>query len=264
METFAGKVAVITGGASGIGLGLARSLMREGAHVVLADIDEAALANALAELPGALGVVTNVADEASVMHLADEALGGFGGVDLVCANAGVTGPTGPRLWEVTRPEWDAVIGVNLVGVINTLCAFVPILVERGEGHVLITSSMAGLTRASVLPAYWATKHAIVALAETLQSQLADAAPAVGVSVLTPGGVRTNLGGSRTDADDASKGVPGRSDRIIEPDECAAITLDAIRAGRFYVVTHPEGVTRVQNRVDSILGDFADAARRLGS
>lgn len=244
-------------------MGLARGLTREGAHVVIADIDEAALADARAELPGVLAVVTDVADEASVNHLADEALGGFGGVDLICANAGITGPTGRHLWEVTRAEWDAVIGVNLVGVINTLRAFVPLLVERGEGHVLITSSMAGLTRASVLPAYWATKHAIVALAETLHAQLAEAAPGVAVSVLTPGGVRTNLGGSRTDADDPSKGVPGRSDRIIEPDECATITLDAIRAGRFYVVTHPEGVTRVQARFDSIMAGFAAAASAGG-
>ena len=262
MESFDGKVAVITGGASGIGLSLARLLGREGAHVVIGDVDETELTRVGTELPGAVTAVTDVADAGSVDALARTAIDAFGGVDLICANAGITGPTGRRLWEVSRPEWDRVIGVNFVGVVNAVHTFVPLLLERPEGHVLITASMAALTRASVLPCYWTTKHAVVALAETLEAQFAAEAPTLGVSVLTPGGVRTNLGRSRTDDDDAHGGVPGRSDRMIEADECAEITLDTIRRGGFYVVTHPEGIVRVESRFAAIDDAFADAATRI--
>ncbi|MET0147041.1 MAG: SDR family NAD(P)-dependent oxidoreductase [Ilumatobacteraceae bacterium] len=262
MDSFDGKVAVITGGASGIGLALARSFTREGAHVVIGDVDAAALTAVGSELPDAVTALVDVADAVSVEALGRTALDAFGGVDIICANAGITGPTGRRLWEVTRPEWDNVIGVNLIGVINAVHTFVPLLLERPEGHVLITASMAGLTRASVLPCYWATKHALVAIGESLQTQFEEEAPTLGVSVLTPGGVRTNLGQSRTDADDAQTGVPGRSDRVIEADECADITLDTIRRGGLYVITHPEGIIRVESRFAVINDAFADAAARI--
>src|ERR1700722_364014 len=189
-----GRVAVVTGAASGIGLGLAGRFAAEGMHVVLADVEEPALAKAAAELAGAgasvLPVVTDVSDRAAVDALRDAALSAFGAVHVVCNNAGVGGPHGP-LWECPPGEWDWVLGMNLEGVMNGVRTFMPVLLEQDAGHLVNTSSIFGVF-AGILGPYGVSKHAVAALTETLHFNLRSLGVThVGVSVLCPGAVRTN-------------------------------------------------------------------------
>ena len=193
-----GRVAVVTGAASGIGLGLAERFAAEGMHVVMADVEEPALAKAAAELAGAgasvLPVVTDVSDRAAVDALRDAALSAFGAVHVVCNNAGVGGPHGP-LWECPPGEWDWVLGVNLEGVMNGVRTFMPVLLEQDAGHLVNTSSIFGVFAGTLGP-YGVSKHAVAALTETLHFNLRSLGVThVGVSVLCPGAVRTNFGTS---------------------------------------------------------------------
>lgn len=167
-----GKVAVVTGGASGIGLALGTACAVEGMRVVLADIEAGALEQAAASLPAGAeveAVVCDVSDAAQVDALRDRALERFGAVHLVANNAGVSagGPT----WEHTLEDWEWVLGVNLWGVIHGVRTFTPLLIEQGEGHIVNTASMAGLISAPYMAAYTVSKHAVVALSETLFSDL---------------------------------------------------------------------------------------------
>jgi NAD(P)-dependent dehydrogenase (short-subunit alcohol dehydrogenase family) len=193
-----GRVAVVTGAASGIGLGLAQRLAADGLRVVLADVEEPALAAAAGALASTgadvLPVVTDVSDLAAVEALRDTALDAYGAVHLLCNNAGVGGPHGP-IWECPPGEWDWVLGVNLGGVINGLRAFMPVLLAQEAAHVLNTSSIFGVFAGALGP-YGISKHAVTALTETLYFNLqALGATHVGVSVLCPGAVRTNFGTS---------------------------------------------------------------------
>ena len=198
-----GRVAVVTGAASGIGLGLAERFAAEGMHVVMADVEEPALAKAAAALTdiakakggaSVLPVVTDVADRAAVDALRDAALSAFGAVHVVCNNAGVGGPHGP-LWECPPGEWDWVLGVNLDGVMNGVRAFMPVLLEQDAGHLVNTSSIFGVFAGTLGP-YGVSKHAVTALTETLHFNLRSLGVThVGVSVLCPGAVRTNFGTS---------------------------------------------------------------------
>src|SRR6201996_7487545 len=191
-----GRVAVVTGAASGIGQGLSGRFAAEGMHVVMADVEEPALSKAAAELAEAgasvLPVVTDVANRAAVEALRDAALSAFGAVHVVCNNAGVGGPHGP-LWECPPGEWDWVLGVNLGGVMNGVRAFMPVLLEQDAGHLVNTSSIFGVF-AGILGPYGVSKHAVAALSETLHFNLKSIGVThVGVSVLCPGAVRTNFG-----------------------------------------------------------------------
>src|ERR1700733_2921273 len=194
MENLRDKVAVITGGASGIGKAVAVRTAAEGMKLVLADIEEPALeatASALtAEGADVLAVVTDVSDASSVQALRDRALQHFGAVHLVHNNAGV-GVGGP-IWEVTEEEWRWILGVNLWGVVHGISAFVPVLLEQGEGHVVNTASIAGLSSTPGLGPYTATKHAVVAISESLFKDLRAAGAPIGVSVLCPGFVQTGI------------------------------------------------------------------------
>src|SRR5215472_7767421 len=192
MELTAGKVAVVTGAASGIGLALAERFARAGLDVVMADVEQPALQAASEKIAGlgakTLAVPTDVSDEAAVNALAAAAVDRFGAVHVVCNNAGVS-PVGDP-WSGPISAWKWVLGVNLWGVIHGIRAFLPVLAAQGEGHIVNTASMAGLIPG--LPIYDASKHAVVAISEDLYQAMKLAGLPVGVSVLCPGRVRTGL------------------------------------------------------------------------
>jgi NAD(P)-dependent dehydrogenase (short-subunit alcohol dehydrogenase family) len=193
MELAQGKVAVVTGAASGIGLALAERFASAGLSVVLADVQEDAL-GAAAEKVAASGVEvlvqrTDVSQEAEVAALAAASVERFGGVDVVCNNAGVAGKADP--WFGPLSGWEWVIGVNFWGVVHGVRAFLPLLIERGGGHIVNTASIAGLYP-GFAPSYDASKHAVVAITEALYNMLRIVNLPVGVSCLCPGWVRTAI------------------------------------------------------------------------
>jgi NAD(P)-dependent dehydrogenase (short-subunit alcohol dehydrogenase family) len=258
LRDLAGKVAVVTGGASGIGLALARRAAKEGMKVALADIEEEALATAETGLRDAgatvFGVTTDVSNAGDVDALAERVLGRFGGVHLVCNNAGV-GLTAP-VWEYTADDWEWVLGVNLFGVINGVRTFVPLMLDGGqEGHVVNTASVAGLTSQPGLGAYNVSKHGVVTLSETLYHDLALAAARVGVSVLCPGGTETAIlraernrpAGERTGAGHSAGNPEIRAlnrlmfrglSRSQTPDEVGGQVFEGVAEGRFWIRAEP--------------------------
>lgn len=256
MDELVGKGAVVTGGASGIGFALASRFRAEGMHVAIGDVQEDALGDAVERLQAGegdgkvLGVRTDVSDPGQVDELRDKALADLGGVHVVCNNAGVG--AGGLLWETTPADWEWVVGVNLLGVVYGIQSFVPGFIEQGEGYVVNTASMAGVTSPPFMGPYNATKHGVVTISETLYAELQMmTAGAVGVSVLCPGWVRTNIGsaernrpahlagsGSPLDEDSPQASVmEGLLANGMDPAEVAAIVLDGIRADRFYLFTN---------------------------
>jgi NAD(P)-dependent dehydrogenase (short-subunit alcohol dehydrogenase family) len=243
-----GRTAVVTGAASGIGLALTNRLVGAGMSVVMADIEEDALAREAAALESqganVLGVLTDVRDPAAVEDLRDQALEHFGSVHVVCNNAGVA-PGGPML-ETTPADWRWVVDVNILGVAHGVTTFGPLLVEQGEGHIINTASEAGLVTNDFLGMYCASKHAVVGLSESLWRELHP--QGVGVSVLCPNLVDTKIFESernRTDgvemtADSAATmaplremiGVAGISTEFV-----ADAIHDAVVADRFWILTH---------------------------
>jgi NAD(P)-dependent dehydrogenase (short-subunit alcohol dehydrogenase family) len=264
-----GRVAVVTGAASGIGFGLAERFAAEGMRVVMADVEEPALREAAGRLSGSgaavLPVTTDVSRADQVEALRDEAVRAFGAVHVLCNNAGVGGPHGP-LWLVPPGDWDWVLGVNLGGVINGIRAFVPLLLDQDAAHVVNTASVFGVFAGALGP-YGISKHAIVALTETLHLQLsALGADHVGVSVLCPGAVRTRFGSSaRNRPAGAGPALPsGPAERAseerfrqllataMEPAEVAALVVDAIRSSRFYILTSSNRNQAIRRRAEEIL------------
>jgi NAD(P)-dependent dehydrogenase (short-subunit alcohol dehydrogenase family) len=267
-------VAVITGGASGIGRAVARRAAAEGMKVVIADVEERALKEAESELTGqgadAIAVTTDVSDAASVHGLRDRTLRQYGAVHLVHNNAGVGG--GGPIWEVPEQDWRWIMGVNLWGVVHGVANFVPLLIEQGEGHVVNTASIAGLITAPFLGPYNATKQAVVAISETLYKDLQAAdVSGVGVSVLCPGFVKTRIadsGRNRPDwapgragwgsgreiegGDDAQAVVQGLVDSGIPAEVVAERVLDAVRADTFYILTHPDLRASIETRFEDIV------------
>lgn len=277
MDELSGKVAVVTGAASGIGLALSRAFAAADMKVVLADIEAGALEKAVADLPEgteALSVVCDVSVGAEVEALRDAAVERFGAVHVVCNNAGVS--TGGPVWQHSVEDWEWVLGVNLWGVIHGVRAFTPLLIEQGEGHIVNTASMAGVTSPPFMGVYNVTKHAVVTLSETLFGDLSMAGAAgVGVSVLCPGWVQTRIheagrnrppapGAVAAEATDAAElaaadaGLAAFVGKLIAdglaPDDVAAMVLDAVRTRRFYVLTHPEWKPMIANRVQAIVDE----------
>jgi NAD(P)-dependent dehydrogenase (short-subunit alcohol dehydrogenase family) len=248
-----GKVAVVTGGASGIGNALARRFASEGAQIVIGDIEVDALERAVAELrasgASAVGIVTDVTDPARMQALADAAVERFGGVHVFCNNAGVGG--GGLSWEMPLSTWEWVIGVNMWGVIHGVRTFVPLLMQQTEAHIVNTASVAGLVAAPFMGPYNASKHAVVAISETLHHELGMVAPQVKVSVLCPGWVNTKIAESgrnrpeHLQEDDAVADGDGAAllrglvEKGMPPEEVAGKVRDAIRDERFWVLTHDE-------------------------
>ncbi len=261
MRDVTGKVAVVTGAASGIGRALANRLGAEGMRVVLADIDEGGLGRADSELSATgvetLAAVADVSKVEEVEALAKAAVARFGAVHVVCNNAGVAA-FGPS-WEIQPQVWEWVLEVNLWGVINGMRTFVPLLLEQNEGHVVNTASMAGLLASPYAAPYTVTKHGVVGLTETLHHELALRGSAVRASVLCPGFIRTNLMAderwahrlgdlSYIPTDEGSAFVRQMFTDGIEtgtpPEELAGLVVDAIRQERFWVLN------------DAQLGEFA--------
>jgi NAD(P)-dependent dehydrogenase (short-subunit alcohol dehydrogenase family) len=254
MELTAGKVAVVTGAASGIGLALAERFARAGLDVVLADVEQTALAAAEQKVAGlggkTLAVHTDVSDEAAVQALAAEAVDRFGAVHVVCNNAGVSSASDP--WFGPLSAWKWVLGVNLWGVIHGIRAFLPLLASQGEGHIVNTASVAGLIP-GFAPSYDASKHAVVAISEDLFTAMKVAGLPVGVSVLCPGWVRTGILDAERNWPDVMGEVPAQAaaaevtvahvrravDAGMEPAAVADFVADAVASDRFWVLTDPE-------------------------
>jgi len=266
MELAAGKVAVVTGAAGGIGLALAQRFAASGLSVVLADVDGEALGAAADTIAATgvevLAVPTDVSDESAVQALAAATVDRFGAAHIVCNNAGVSSMADP--WTGPISSWEWVVGVNMWGVIHGVRAFLPILVGQGEGHIVNTASIAGLLP-GLAPAYDATKHAVVALTEDLYTTLAMTGLPIGVSVLCPGWVRTgimdadrnwpaHLGERPPDAFGAD--IMGNHVRRaiaegLTPQAVADMVADAITALRFWVFPHPAFVEVAERRWQTI-------------
>jgi NAD(P)-dependent dehydrogenase (short-subunit alcohol dehydrogenase family) len=263
MEDLTGKVAFITGGASGIGLGMAGAFAERGMKIVLADIEQEALERASEELRSGgaevSGVVCDVSDYASVEAAADHAIGAFGKVHVLCNNAGVS-PVG-ALDECTAEDWEWILGVNLMGVIHGIRAFVPRMKAQGEGgHVVNTSSIAGMVALPTLGMYTATKYAVVGISETLMGELLPFE--MGVSVLCPSFVRTQLAdGGRNRPEHLGAGGAAPEFMVqalnegMDPLEVGRTVVRAIEANQLYVFTHADSKLGFQIRADMILNSF---------
>ena len=273
MKIFSGRVAVVTGAASGIGLALAERFAREGMNLVLADINGEQLNQVAHSLRvrgrTVLAVRTDVANARSVAALAKKTFKVFGAVHILCNNAGVN-PQGGRYaapWQVSLDDWKWAIDVNLWGVIHGIRSFVPSMIAGGdEGHIVNTASISGMLSGASGSIYGMTKHAIVRVSEGVYASLQDAGAKIGTTVLCPGAVRTAIRNS----EQSSKGdleppvdtVAARlrdkelSDemmrRAISPDEVADQTIEAITENRFYVLTTSAYDDAIRSRMEAIL------------
>ncbi|HEV8441401.1 MAG TPA: SDR family NAD(P)-dependent oxidoreductase [Methylomirabilota bacterium] len=255
METLKDKVAVVTGGASGIGRELCLAFARAGARVVVADVDQAGMQETVAAVKqarsDAISVRTDVSRLGDVQALADQAFTQWGGVHVLCNNAGVAIHGG--LESASHADWEWVIGVNLWGVIHGIEAFVPRMIAQGEpGHIVNTGSMAGLIASQGLGVYNTTKYAVVGLSETLQKDLRSYN--IGVSVLCPMGVATAIRDSDRNRPAHLRNSAGRPrgeieliGRTLTPAHVAERVLRAIIANRLYVITHEEGLEPLRRR-----------------
>jgi NAD(P)-dependent dehydrogenase (short-subunit alcohol dehydrogenase family) len=264
MNELQGRIAVVTGGGSGIGRALVHAFAGEGAHVIVADIEpeaaEAVAAEVRQQEVRTLAVPTDVADPASLQSLADQVEREFGHVNVLCNNAGVY--LAGSLADATREEWAWLLAVNLYGVIEGVRAFLPLLRRAGAGqaHIINTASGAGLTPAPGIGVYNTTKYAVVGFSETLRRDLAP--EGIGVSVLCPGGVNTRIfeagrnrqeqfGGPVTLAEPRTAGLPQ-----LEPAAVAALVLRGIKENRLYIHTDPALRSVYAQRFARIDSDFA--------
>jgi NAD(P)-dependent dehydrogenase (short-subunit alcohol dehydrogenase family) len=292
MQDLAGKVAVVTGAASGIGRALADRFAAEGMSVVMADVERDALDGAANEVAAAhgddrvLAVPTDVREEAAVEALAAATFDRFGTAHVLCNNAGVG--VGGLAWTVPADRWRWIVEVNLLSVAHGIRAFVPRMIDQGEGHVVNTASAAGLLTGPGMSPYFATKHGVVALSESLYFDLHLVGAPVGVSVLCPEWVRTQIADSErnrpdgvgemtlpggaaapdtAEGADVAEAVPAptmgdfvrnRVEGGLEPGDVAGMVLDGMRSGRFWITTHPTTVDSARKRWDAIASDGTPA------
>jgi NAD(P)-dependent dehydrogenase (short-subunit alcohol dehydrogenase family) len=274
MQDLKGKVAAVTGAASGLGRAMALAFAREGMHVALADVDEENLhitERAVREFGArTLAMRVDVSKATEVDGFAERTIRLLGGVHVVCNNAGVS-PVGAA-WENTIADWEWTLGVNLWGVIHGIRAFVPRLIAQNEGHVVNTASVAGLISPPGMGVYNVTKHAVVTLSETLHHDLRLRGAKVGVSVLCPAYVPTgiadserarpaalaNLPGSQTPAQRAAEAMVKKAvaSGKISAAQVADAVLAAIRRERFYILTHERIKPAIRTRMEDVLEDRA--------
>ena len=274
MQIEAGQVAVITGGASGIGFGLAEALAKRGVRLVLADVREHALMQAADELRAEGAeveiVATDVSDATSVDRLAHRTLELFGRVDLLCNNAGLVSPSGP-LWEQETGTWERMIAVKMMGVVHGVRAFVPFMIQQGNGHVLNTASSGGLAPLAHRTPYTTTMHAVVGLTETLDIEMRQEGPNLGATVLCPGLVDTPLGtnsatlGAITLPSGDGNGMSMRqiaaaSGGILTPLEVAEAALSAIVQNKVHVAPGHGVLARAKARVKALLSDLEESGQ----
>ncbi len=268
MDRFQGKTAVITGGASGIGRALADRFAAERMNVVLADIEEDALAAAVKEMEdlqhSVMGIVTDTMRRQSIEELLDKTVAQFGNVHILCNNAGIAAGNPRRLgvWDLPDSDWEWTLGVNFYGVLYGIQVFVPHMLEHGESaHIVNTASLAG-----VLPGggpYGVSKHAVLSLTEGLKGDLLSHQTHISASVLCPGFVATNIADAERNrpSDMGSPAATGEDAGVVRdllangkaPAEVADIVFEAIQQDRFYVLPHPGWDDTVRNRVEAILG-----------
>jgi NAD(P)-dependent dehydrogenase (short-subunit alcohol dehydrogenase family) len=265
METFVGRTAVVTGAASGIGLGMSRRFVHEGMNVVMADVEADRLggeADVLARQGGGgvIGVVTDVSDYTQVERLAAEAAAAFGPVHVLCNNAGVLLPNRP-LWTNDIDDWRWLMGVNLWGVVHGLRAFLPSMIDSGhEGHVVNTASAAGLSAFPGIGPYCAAKHAVTAMTEVLDHDLRKTGSCIGVSVLCPGPVASRIADAARNRPDWQP-RPGDAEALetsatilargVHPDRAGDIVFEGIRDGRFYLFTDELTPDLARKRAEAI-------------
>jgi NAD(P)-dependent dehydrogenase (short-subunit alcohol dehydrogenase family) len=273
MRDLAGRTAVITGAASGLGLEMARRAHALGMRLVLADVEPAPLARIVDEVRAAggfaLGEAVDVAVDAQVARLADRAFGETGDVGLLVNNAGVGG--GGYVWETGEKEWRWVLGVNVMGVVHGIRHFVPRMLEaeaRGiPSHVVNTASIAGWLATPMFGVYNVSKHAVVALSETLFHDLRTAGSGIGVSLLCPAFVPTGIARSeRNRPADLSEAAPETASQVraraaveravaggrIGAADVARMTFEAVADDRFYIFTHPQILPSVRARLEAAL------------
>lgn len=274
MQDLKGKVAVITGGAEGIGKAIAVAAAAEGMKLVLADIDASKLDKTVTEFAAngteVIGIKTDVSKYEQVEALAQAAFERFGNVHLLVNNAGVA--VAKSAWETTQQDWDWVMGVNLYGVTNGLRAFIPTMLEKGEaGHIVNTASVAGLISEPALAAYNVSKFGVVTLSEGLHHDLTLRKSNIKVSVLCPAWVKTRIAESERNRDQSDRCDVSKLDPIslktgmsimnavqngIPPEKVAADVIEAVKTGKFYILTHPHSKAGVQIRMEDIINERA--------
>lgn len=271
MDQFRGKVAVITGAASGIGLAMAERCAQEGMKVVMSGINEDNLIQAAESLYAATRaelhcVQADVSKQADIEALAQETLSVFGSVDLLVNNAGVA--AGSSIWESTLADWQWVIDVNLWGVLYSLHTFVPIMLkQKSASHIINICSTAGLVPYHPVAPYQVTKHAVLALSENLYHTMALRKAKIGVTVVCPGFVKTRIADAERNRPPELQNAPGETSGVSEemlanyhraveagmpPEDVAEMAFKAMRRGQFYVLTHPEYGKVVEKRLFDIL------------
>jgi NAD(P)-dependent dehydrogenase (short-subunit alcohol dehydrogenase family) len=271
MKDLADRAAWITGGASGIGLALAHRLAAERMKLVLVDVEAGPLAAAEAALRGAgatvLALRADVSSASEVEAAAQRARDAFGVIPLIINNAGVGGGGGP-MWKLTEADWKWALDVNLWGVIHGIRCLLGPLVDSGEeGHVVNTASIAGLTSQPFMGPYTASKHGVVSLSECLAKELELGKVNVGVSVLCPGFVKTNISSShrnrpgeqqKVDDNPVAQKFAEVLHQLVEtgksPETIADEIVRAIQEPRFYILTHPEMKPAIEHRMSQILGE----------
>ena len=270
MKEFKDRVAVVTGGASGIGLGIAHAMAGRGMKLVIADLNESTLDQAVTALSehgvSVIGRRCDVSSLEDVEALAESALGEFGAVHVLCNNAGVGIPTSAR--NLKLEDWKWIIDVDLWGPIYGVKVFLPLIEAAGEGHINATSSMAGLISSQMMGAYNVAKHGVVALMAAVERELRAKKSPVTASVLCPGPINTNISRNsvefrptrskpRADGEKAGKmasNIQAALEQGMDPLEVGELVANAIADDKFWILTHPRWAKAVQKQLDALLED----------